>query len=117
MEAASASNSYLLERKWVEQSPRYGELDEIGQAVVAELDAAYTEERLKQLLQAALLDEAPKETYRQKVTVHMLDAYNWRDRYAVLAYLTDTKYDVYILLNMALEVDQPSVIRLYTVEF
>lgn len=114
MEAASASNSYLLERKWVEQSPRYGELDEIGQAVVAELDAAYTEERLKQLLQAALLDEAPKETYRQKVTVHMLDADNWRDRYAVLANMPDPTEDDYPLLNKALEDDNSSVRRIAT---
>lgn len=114
MEAASASNSYLLERKWVEQSPRYGELDEIGQAVVEELDAAYTEERLKQLLQAALLDEAPKETYRQKVTVHMLDADNWRDRYAVLANMPDPTEDDYPLLNKALEDDNSSVRRIAT---
>lgn len=114
MEAASASNSYLLERKWVEQSPRYGELDEIGQAVVEELDAAYTEERLKQLLQAALLDEAPKETYRQKVTIHMLDADNWRDRYAVLANMPDPTEDDYPLLNKALEDDNSSVRRIAT---
>ncbi|MEJ8776706.1 conserved virulence factor C family protein [Pseudogracilibacillus sp. ICA-222130] len=114
MEAASASNSYLLERKWIEQSPRYGELDEIGRAVVEELDAAYTDERLNQLLQAALLDEAPKETYRQKVTVHMLEADNWRDRYAVLANMPDPTEDDYPLLNKALEDDNSSVRRIAT---
>src|SRR5690625_2979520 len=73
MEAASASDNYLMERKWVEQSPRYGELDEIGNDVVEELAATYSSERLNELLELALNDESPTEELpKKKVTVAML---------------------------------------------
>src|SRR5699024_10717172 len=37
MEASEASDNMLMERKWVEQSPRYGDMKEIGNDVVEEL--------------------------------------------------------------------------------
>ncbi|HLR42552.1 MAG TPA: conserved virulence factor C family protein [Pseudogracilibacillus sp.] len=115
MEAATASNSYLLERQWVEQSPRYGEVDEIGEAVVAELDAAFTEERLETLLKAAVNDEAVEQTkFQQKVTIDMLDSDDWRARYAVLANMADPTEDDYALLNKALDDDNSSVRRIAT---
>lgn len=113
MEAANYSNSYLLERKWVEQSPRYGDLDEIGEQVVAELDAAFTDERLKQLLDAAKNDDA-KEFQGEKVTVDMLDKPNWRDRFALLANMPDPTEDDYALLDKALDDENASVRRIAT---
>lgn len=115
MEAATASNSYLLERQWVEQGPRYGELEEIGEAVVAELDAAFTEERLKTLLKAAVNDEAVEQKkFQQKVTIDMLDRDDWRERYAVLANMADPTEEDYELLDKALDDDNSSVRRIAT---
>lgn len=115
MEAANTSNSYLLERKWVEQSPRYGELDDIGEAVAQELDAAYPENRLKKLLEAALKSEDIDETtLHKKVTVDMLSAPNWRDRYAVLAQMADPTAEDYDVLDKALDDENSSVRRIAT---
>lgn len=115
MEVATASNSYLLERQWVEQGPRYGELEEIGEAVVAELDAAFTEERLKTLLKAAVNDEAVEQKkFQQKVTIDMLDRDDWRERYAVLANMADPTEEDYELLDKALDDDNSSVRRIAT---
>lgn len=115
MEAAQASNSYLLERQWVEQSPRYGDIDEIGQAVVAELDAAFTEERLKTLLEAAVNDQViEQKKFQEKLTIDMLDSDNWRERYALLANMADPTEDDYELLDKALDDENGSVRRIAT---
>src|SRR5699024_4511510 len=114
MEAASYSNSYLLERKWVEQSPRYGEIEEVGKAIVEEIDAAYTSDRLNQLLEAAKVDQAPETIKRKKVTVDMLDQPNWRDRFALLANMPDPSEEDYPLLDKALDDEHASVRRIAT---
>lgn len=114
MDAASASDNYLMERKWVEQSPRYGELDEIGHAVVEELSATYNEERLNKLLKFALNNELSTEGLpTRKVTLEMLDQPNWRDRYAALAQMDPTEAD-YPILDKALDDKHSSVRRLAT---
>src|SRR5699024_2358255 len=114
MDAASASDNYLMERKWVEQSPRYVELDEIGQEVVEELSATYNEERLNKLLKFALNNELSTEGLpTRKVTLEMLDQPNWRDRYAALAQMDPTEAD-YPILDKALDDKHSSVRRLAT---
>lgn len=115
MEAASASNNYLMERKWIEQSPRYGKLDEIGSEVVEELSATYSEERLAQLLKLALHDSVPAEAIqREKVTIDMLEQDDWRDRYAALDRMIDPTEADYPVLNKALDDEHSSVRRLAT---
>lgn len=115
MEAANAANSYLLERKWVEQSSRYGELDDIGETVVAELDAAYSGSRVRTLLEAAKNEEDAGDVLaREEVTLAMLDAPNWRDRYAVLAQMADPAEADYALLDKALDDEHGSVRRIAT---
>lgn len=115
MKAATASENYLMERRWVEQSPRYGEIEEIGHTIVEEISATYNEERLKVLLQVALTnDQATEEVSSQrKVTLDMLDQPNWRDRYAVLAQMDPTEGD-FPVLNKALDDSNSSVRRLAT---
>lgn len=115
MEAASASNNYLMERKWVEQSPRYGNITEIGENIVEELAATYSAARLKELLAIALNEkQATDETYKQAVTLEMLDKAEWRDRYAVLAQMPDPTEADYDVLNKALDDEHASVRRLAT---
>lgn len=115
MEAATASNSYLLERKWEEQSPRYGDIDEVGETIVQELDAAYSEKRLTVLLELAKSDET--DTTRvphEPVTLDMLAAADWRERYRVLAQMPDPTEADYPILAKALEDDHVSVRRIAT---
>src|SRR5690625_2030765 len=45
MKASEASGNMLMERKWVEQSPRYGDMQEIGKDVVEEIKATYDKDR------------------------------------------------------------------------
>ena len=113
MEAASASGNYLMERKWVEQSPRYGEMEEIGQTIVEELSATYNEERLQELLEKASTTDAPAEKKTEKVTLEMLDQSDWRDRYAALDRMDPTEED-YPVLDKALDDGHSSVRRLAT---
>lgn len=115
MRAAEASNNYLMERTWVEQAPRYGDIDEIGNEVVEELSATYSKERLEELLQLALKEDAPKEVRkREKVTVEMLDHSDWRERYKVLDKIVDPTKEDYPVLNKALDDEHSSVRRLAT---
>lgn len=115
MKVAEASNNYLMERTWVEQAPRYGDIDEIGNEVVEELSATYSEERLEELLQIALQDDAPKEIRkREKVTLEMLDHPDWRERYKVLDKIVEPTKEDYPVLNKALDDEHSSVRRLAT---
>ena len=114
MEAATASDNYLMERKWVEQSARYGKIEDIGSDVVEELSATYDSERLNQLLAAALNNESPvEERTGKKVTLDMLDQPNWKDRYAALDRMDPTEAD-FPVLNKALDDEHSSVRRLAT---
>lgn len=116
MEAATASANYLGERKWVEQSPRYGAIDEVGEKVVEELSATYSDERLQQLLDLAVQgDEDISELPREEVTVKQLQSKsNWRDRFALLAQMPEPTETDYELLDQALEDENSSIRRLAT---
>lgn len=114
MEASSATDNYLMERKWVEQNPRYGEAEEIGQDVVDELSATYDSERLADLVKLAFSNESAEEKRTgKKVTLEMLDQPNWKDRYAALDRMDPTEAD-YPILDKALVDEKASVRRLAT---
>lgn len=114
MEASSATDNYLMERKWVEQNPRYGEAEEIGQDVVDELSATYDSERLTDLVKLAFSNESAGEKRTgKKVTLEMLDQPNWKDRYAALDRMDPTEAD-YPVLDKALDDEKASVRRLAT---
>ena len=115
MEAATASNNYLMERKWVEFSPRYGKMQEIGHDVVEEISATYSEDRLAELLDVALEKKASAEvTHQDALTTDMLDKEDWRERYALLAQMPDPTEADYPVLDKALDDDHSSVRRLAT---
>src|SRR5690625_98762 len=115
MEAATASNNYLMERKWVEFSPCYGKMKEIGHDVVEELAATYSEARLAELLDVALEKKAPTEvTNQDALTIDMLDKEDWRERYALLVQMPDPTEADYPVLDKALDDDHSSVRRLAT---
>ncbi|SDR02019.1 HEAT repeat-containing protein [Virgibacillus subterraneus] len=116
MEASVASENMLMERKWVEQSPRYGDVEEIGQEVVDEIEASYDPERVAELVKLAKADETAsdqKSAPRKKVTLNMLDKPNWKDRYAALDRM-DPIVDDLPVLDKALDDEKASVRRLAT---
>ncbi|WP_010098345.1 conserved virulence factor C family protein [Ornithinibacillus scapharcae] len=112
IEASVASDNMLAERKWVEQSPRYGEVEEIGNEVLEEISAAYDNERLKELVRFALENKTAPTPWR-KVTLEMLDHPDWKERYAVLDKMDPSIEDLPVL-DKALDDEKASIRRLAT---
>src|SRR5712691_5027444 len=51
--AMGASENMLMERKWIDEGLRYGELRDVGEALVREIAAVYDEKKLKELVERA----------------------------------------------------------------
>ncbi|QAS52546.1 conserved virulence factor C family protein [Halobacillus litoralis] len=116
MEASPASPNMIMERKWVEQSPRYGEVKEIGEQVKEEIAASYDKERLENLVKQAFDQES--ETVeageeKSRITLETLDHEDWKVRYAALDRMDPTADD-YRLLDKALDDEKASIRRLAT---
>ncbi|MHA6253303.1 conserved virulence factor C family protein [Oceanobacillus sp. CAU 1775] len=117
MKASEVSNTFIFDRKWVEQDPRYGNSDEIGEEVVEELTAAYDEERLDQLVSLALEERDASELDRkidEDIPLEVLDHPDWKERYAVLDRIIEPNLNHLALLNKALDDEKASVRRLAT---
>jgi hypothetical protein len=89
--AGTSSPNMLVERKWVDQGARYGELTEIAREVAEEIDIAFDDERLEELVRQAFshgTDSRGSTTDAdQKLEVPMgqlSDDSDWRVRYAAL---------------------------------
>jgi hypothetical protein len=52
-QAMGASENMLMERKWKDEGLRYGDLRDVGEAVVREISAVYDEKKLKELVERA----------------------------------------------------------------
>ena len=112
IEASVASDNMLAERKWVEQGPRYGEVEDIGKEVVEEISATYDDDRLKELVKYAL-DNKTAPSRWIKVTLEMLDNPDWKERYAALDKMDPTIDDLPVL-DRALDDEKASIRRLAT---
>ncbi|MCP8615431.1 conserved virulence factor C family protein [Salirhabdus salicampi] len=117
MEASQSSPNFVMERKWVEQSPRYGSIDEIGKEIVEELNATYDEQRLAHLTEKALHmdnnDVILTEEHKDDVTLEDLDHPDWKVRFAALDRIEPT-YQSLPLLEKALHDSKTSIRRLAT---
>jgi len=86
--AAPASPNMLLERRWILDPPRFGELREVGEAVAAEIDASYDPARLEALVQQAFQGGEGAPEVRVKPAPadlpRLLAAPDWKQRYAAL---------------------------------
>lgn len=112
MEAAPASPNIIMERKWVEQDVRYGELEAVGNEIVEELSAVYDEERLASLVKQAFSTEEAETSYEtEDIPIEVLDDPDWRVRYAALDRL-DPTFTHIALLDKALDDDRSSLRRL-----
>ncbi|SDM17037.1 conserved virulence factor C family protein [Sediminibacillus halophilus] len=117
MEASTASSNMVMERKWVEQSPRYGTLEEIGETVVDEITASYDEERLKKLVKLAFQGETEMretESAMERPNLEILDDSDWKNRYAALDKLVEPDKEDLPFLAKALKDDKASIRRLAT---
>lgn len=117
VKAGAASPNLLYERKLIEQGVRYGELADVLDEVVRELEAAYDAEQLESLAAAAPADgaEAPRsESAALDELEAALNDSDWRKRYAALQRLTPTAAAI-PLLAKALGDAQMSVRRLAVV--
>jgi hypothetical protein len=116
MKAAPASPNMIMERKWVEQNPRYGDVEEIGEQVKEEISASYDNKRLESLVKQAFdqdSDYAEPEQEKSKVTLETLDHDDWKVRYAALDRMDPTAED-YRVLDKALDDEKASIRRLAT---
>ncbi|WP_026673105.1 conserved virulence factor C family protein [Alkalihalobacterium bogoriense] len=116
--AQKETDNVVMERKWVEQNVRYGELEEVGEEVKEEVLAAYSEERLEGLVASALGLEKEKDEKQtnvfSKLTMGMLENPDWKKRYAALDRIDPTEEDIPALAK-ALEDEKASIRRLATV--
>ncbi|MBH8596761.1 conserved virulence factor C family protein [Thermoactinomyces sp. CICC 10523] len=118
MEAQKATTNLVFERKWVQQKPRYGDVQEVGAQVVEEISAAYDEERLKRLVELAFASDQEKE--KQKTAIsreEVLAAFreeDWKKRYAALEQFEPSLDDTDIL-DLALSDSKAAIRRLAVV--
>ncbi|KMK76389.1 conserved virulence factor C family protein [Alkalihalobacillus pseudalcaliphilus] len=118
-QAQTDADNVVLERKWVDQGARYGELDQIAKEVREEVAAAYSKERLKELVDAANRGEGEAGAERvttnryMKVTLDMLDKEDWRERYEVMDRMDPSEEDLSVL-EKALDDEKASIRRLAT---
>lgn len=116
MKASPASPNMIMERKWVEQSPRYGDIQEIGVQVQEEISASYDQNRLETLVKQAFDEEIPVEDQEDKqggITLETLDHEDWKVRYSALDRMNPTAGD-YRILDKALDDEKASIRRLAT---
>ncbi|WP_100372762.1 conserved virulence factor C family protein [Bacillus sp. FJAT-45037] len=117
--AQKPDDNVVMERKWVEQGVRYGELDEVAKEVAEELSAAFTKDRLTELVDIANGTSTKEEKQISsdrfiQVTEEMLQVEDWRERYALLERM-DPKVEDIRVLRRALEDEKASIRRLATV--
>jgi hypothetical protein len=86
--AMGASENMLMERKWIDEGVRYGDLRDVGEAVVREISAVYDEKKLKELVERAYhpdLHEKVEATGEELgELVLAFESTRWEDRFAAL---------------------------------
>ncbi len=111
-ETEKYADNIILERKWIDKGIRYGTPEEIGEEMVTELSAAYSEERLQHLVNLFKSGEKAKtklvESY--PVTVQMMDNSDWTKRYAALEQMSKPTEADLLFLAKAIY-DEKVVIR------
>ncbi|MCS1350819.1 conserved virulence factor C family protein [Mechercharimyces sp. CAU 1602] len=119
LRAQAAAENMVLERKWIEQDVRYGELDEVADTVAQEFAAAYDEGRLNTLVSRALRQDKvaagpePLEKLSYDEVEAALSDEDWKKRYAALVRI-DINEETLPLLGRALQDPNMSIRRLAT---
>lgn len=117
MRAQTASTNLVTERKWEEIGIRYGDVNEIGEQVVQEIDAIYPDERLERLVARALEQRQDEPEASEGLSLSEIDQRledpDWKKRYAALTLLQPVP-DAFPVLLKALKDSKTSVRRLAT---
>lgn len=111
----SDDENYILQRKWADYGVRYGDKQEIGESIIRELEAAYPDARLNNLIEKSKDNSAPAVQVGRKVTLEEFNTDDWEKRYRLLDQMADPELDDLQLLDKALEDEQMSIRRLATV--
>jgi len=89
--AMGASENMLMERKWIDEGMRYGELREVGELFVREISALYDEKRLKELVERAYHPDLPEKVKASRDELDELaeltrafESPRWEERFAAL---------------------------------
>ncbi len=108
--------NYIFQRKWIDYGVRYGELEEIAEAVKQEIDVTYSTERLADIV--ATINDAEKVNQKPaklKISVEQFQQPEWEKRFQLLDQMADPELDDLPLLDLALQDEQMSIRRLATV--
>ncbi|MBB4826071.1 hypothetical protein HNO89_003308 [Sporosarcina luteola] len=108
--------NYILLRKWSDYGIRYGDKKEIGETVVSEIEAAYPDDRLADIIrQASELKSGQTGINRAKVSLNEFHVEEWEKRFQLLDQMPDPDVADLPLLGVALEDEKMSIRRLATV--
>ncbi|MET4560138.1 uncharacterized protein YciU (UPF0263 family) [Lysinibacillus parviboronicapiens] len=108
--------NYIFQRKWIDYGVRYGELEEIAEAVKQEIDVTYSAERLAEIV--ATINDSEKinqKPAKLKISVEQFQQPEWEKRFQLLDQMADPELDDLPLLDLALQDEQMSIRRLATV--
>ncbi|MFJ8262614.1 conserved virulence factor C family protein [Rummeliibacillus sp. NPDC094406] len=114
-QAMQADENYILQRKWVDYGVRYGGKEDIGQSMVDELEAAFPESRIVELINASHDQRVTVAQKKRKITLQEFDVDDWETRFQLLDQMADPGVDDLPLLQKALLDEKTSVRRLATV--
>lgn len=113
--AMQGDENYILQRKWVDYGVRYGDKEEIGKSLVDELEAAFPESRLEELITSSTEKKAVIEQHKRKVNLEEFSQGDWENRFQLLDQMDDPDVEDLPLLQKALEDEKMSIRRLATV--
>jgi hypothetical protein len=84
-QAMGASENMLMERKWIDEGPRYGKLRDVGEALVREISAVYDEKKLKELVERAYHPDLHKKVKgSREEAIQAFESARWVERFAAL---------------------------------
>ncbi|MEG0450754.1 MAG: virulence factor, partial [Lysinibacillus sp.] len=102
MMTLAADENYLFQRKWIDYGVRYGELEEIAEAVKSEIEATYADERLVSLLATVNDEDKTSTASKKKISIDQFQVDEWEKRFQLLDQMTDPELDDLPLLELAL---------------
>lgn len=109
-----SGHNLILGRQWEEHGVRYGDMEEIGQEVVQELIAAYDQERLQQLVEAAAQPQSGQASSPARSPDEIEEQLrhpDWQRRFAALQQMKLELSNLPYLVQ-ALQDPKPSIRRL-----
>jgi len=103
-QASQASKNMLMERRWEALGIRYGNLAQVGEAVVEEIDAAYDEKRLEMLVEGAHRydpDKKEKKRLSDEELNEQIESDDWCKRFAALSQIGASPQKIDLFIKMA----------------